>query len=150
MKTVETQKFVLMLPPISANAGAHSGNTYVDTLGWSHLRVLLISGSLGANVGSTASNVAPKVEECDTSGGSYSDVTSAALGSVLTGTTENNMLFAIDIDLTKTHKRYMRVNAPTAGSGACLLSILGILSGKESGSFAGGYAEAGLAEKISA
>jgi len=151
MNTVEKQKFVLMLPPVSATGGAHSGNTYVDTEGWGHLRVLIITGSLGANAGSTDSSTAPKLEECDTSGGSYSDVASAALASVLTGTTENNMLFAIDVNLNKSHKRYMRVNAPTAGAGACLLSIVGILSDRIAGPpFGGGATAAGLQEKISA
>lgn len=150
MNTVETQKFVQMLPPVSASGGAHSGNTYVDTQGWGHLRVLFDAGSLGANVGSTSAATAPKVEECDTADGSYSDVTSAALAAVLTGTTHNNTLHAIDVDLTKNHKRYMRVNAPTAGAGACVLSIIGILSDKISGTFAGGATEAGLTAKVSA
>lgn len=150
MKTVEKQKFVLCLPPVSASGGAHASNTYVDTMGWSHVRFLILAGALGANVGSTAATTPPLVEECDTSGGGYSDVTDAELSAVLTGTTDNGKMWAIDVDLTKSHKRYMRVQAPTAGAGACLLSIVGILSDKESGAFGGNYAESGLAAKVSA
>lgn len=151
MKTVERQKFVLMLPPVSASGGAHAGNTYVDTQGWSHLRVLFVAGSLGNNVGSTSAAAAPYVEQSDASGSGYAAVTGAALAAVLTQTTHNNTLHAIDVDLTKSHKRYMRVNAPTAGGGACVLSIVGILSDKESGpAFGGGATESGLTAKISA
>lgn len=150
MKTVERQKFVLCLPPVSASGGAHASNTYVDTLGWSHVRFLICAGALGANVGSTASTTAPLVEESDVSGSSYTEVTGAQLSAVLTGTTDNGKMWSIDVDLTKDHKRYMRVQAPTAGAGACLLSIVGILSDKVSGAFGGGAAESGLAGKISA
>lgn len=150
MNAIEQMKFTLCLPPESANDGNYTGNTYVDTKGWAHVRFLFITGSLAAGVGSTAEGTAPKIEECDTSGGSYSDVSSAALADAISDS-EDDGFFAIDVDLTKTHKRYMRVNAPHAGAGACLLAIVAILSKKESGpAFGGGASESGLTEKISA
>ncbi len=63
-------------------------------------------------------------------GGSYTAVSGAALADSIQYN-EDDKLFAIDISLTKTHKRYMRVNAPHSAAGAVNgsnLAILGILS----------------------
>jgi len=150
MNAIEQMKFKLCLPPVSASSANFASNTYVDTQGWSHVRFLIITGVLGAAVGSTAHTTAPLIEECDTSGGSYSDVSNAALADAISDS-EDSSMFAIDVDLTKSHKRYMQVQAPDAGAAACLLAIVAILSKKESGpAFGGGASEAGLAEKISA
>lgn len=149
MQPIERMKFQYLLPPISANGANFSGNTYVDTSGWMRLRVLLMTGTIGAGIGSTAHTTAPLVEECDTTGGTYTAVSGAALADAI-GDSEDDSLFAIDIDLTKSHKRYMRVQAPDAGAAACVLGILAILSKPCSGEFAGGATAAGLAEKISA
>ena len=84
----------------------------------------------GDAIGSTAEGTAPFVEECDTVGGSYTAVTDAALADS-SQYNEDDKRFAIDISLTKTHKRYMRVNAPHSAAGAVNgsnLAILGILS----------------------
>lgn len=150
MQPVQSEKTVLVLPPVSASGGAHSGNTYVDTQGWGHVRFKIIAGSLGANVGSTNSTTPLYVEECDTAGGGYSAVTGAAMAAVLTGTTHNNTVHGIDIALTKSHSRYMRMNAPTAGAGACVLAIEAILSRKESGFKSGSAADSGLTTLVSA
>ena len=149
MNDIEQMKFNLCLPPISAT-GNFSGNTYVDTKGWSHVRFLIVTGALAAGVGSTAHTTAPLVEECDTTGGTYSDVTSAALADAISDS-EDDSMFAIDVDLTKSHKRYMRIQTPDAGGSACLLCIVAILSKKDSGPPHDGLAtDAGLAELISA
>jgi hypothetical protein len=149
MNIIERLKFALLLPPISANDANFGGNTYVDTQGWSHVRFLFTTGALAAGVGSTAAGTAPLIEECDTTGGSYTAVSSAALADAISDS-EDDSMFAIDVDLTKSRKRYMRVQAPDAGAGACLLCIHAILSKKDSGAFGGAAAESGLAEKISA
>ena len=59
-------------------------------------------------------------------------------------------MFVIDINLNRSHKRYMRVQAPDADAAASILSIHAILSKKDSGAFGGAATESGLAEKISA
>ena len=123
-------KFGLMLPPELKDDGDFAGNTYIDTSEFSHLRVLLITGEpFDAAVGSTAEGTAVKLEECDTTDGSYTDITSAALADAI-ALTEDDSIFAIDVDLTKTHKRYVQVNAPHSGDGTtgCNMCILGILS----------------------
>ena len=106
---------------------------YIDTVQngvqWGHLRVLIIVGTVDAAIGSTAEGTAPLVEECDTTDGAYTDVTSAALADAI-GATEDQGLFAIDIDLRPAHKRYMQVQAPHAGDGTtgCNAAIIGILT----------------------
>lgn len=152
MQDIERMKFALLLPPVSANGANFGSNTYLDTAGWEHLRVLLITGAIagGSAIGSTAHTTAPLLEQCDTTGGDYTAVTSAQLGDAIADS-EGSKMFAIDVDLTMSHKRYMRVQAPDAGTGAALLAIVGILSRKSSGpAFGGGATEAGLQEKISA
>jgi len=149
MIPVQEMKFVNMCYPQLKNDGDLADNNYIDCAGWNHLRVLFIAGVLDAAIGSTAEGTAPKIEECDTTDGSYSDVTDAALADAIADD-EDGKLFAIDVDLRKTHKRYMRVNAPHAGNGTTgvNLAILGILSLGEVGPK--NAADAGLAEHITA
>ena len=124
----------ILTPPQLKDNGDFAGNIYVDTLNWNHLRVLFIVGTTdvaaGDAIGSTAEGTAPFVEECDEVAGSYTAVTGAALVDAIQFN-EDDKLFAIDISLTKTHKRYMRVNAPHSAAGAVNgsnLAILGMLS----------------------
>jgi len=149
MIEVQNQKTVILTPPQLKDAGALTGNTYVDTAGWSHLRVLFVIGTLDIGLGSTAAGTAPKIEECDTTDGSYTDVADAALADAIAAD-EDDKLFAIDVDLAKSHKRYMRVNAPTAGDGTngVNAAIIGILSRPDIGPSSA--AEQGLEELVTA
>jgi hypothetical protein len=149
MIPVQEMKFVNMLYPQLKNDGNLDDNNYVDTKSWAHLRVLIQIGNTDAALGSTAEGNAVKVEECDQSGGTYSDVTDAALADAIAND-EDGCLFAIDINLAKTHKRYMRLNAPHAGAGStgvCAAAI-GILSRPAIGPKSA--ADAGLTEHITA
>ncbi len=129
MIEVQDTKRVIMLRPQLKNNGAFENNTYADCAGYGHLRVEFIIGDTDVAVGSGDSSTPPKLEECDTSGGSYTDITDAELAAVL-GAGDDNKVKAIDVDLTHSHKRYVKVNDPTAGSGAtgCNLCIIGTLS----------------------
>ena len=149
MIPVQEMKFVNMLYPQLKDNGDLADNNYVDTKGWAHLRVLIQIGNLDAALGSTAEGNALKVEECDTSGGTYSDVTNAALADAVAAD-EDGCLFAIDINLAKTHKRFMRLNAPHAGDGdtGVNASALGILSRPAIGPKSA--ADQGLTEHIKA
>lgn len=151
MNEIQRQKFALCLPPVSANGANFASNTYVDTQGWDHVRFLLITGAItgGSAIGSTAHTTAPLIEECDTTGGGYTAVTSAQLADAIADS-EGGKMFAIDVDLSQSHKRYMQVQAPDAGTGAALLAIVAILSKKSSGVFSGSAADAGLQELITA
>lgn len=123
------EKVVVLLPSQLKNDGDFADNGYIDTARYGHLKVEFLVGTLDAAIGSTAEGTAPKLEECDTSGGSYTDVTDAALADAIAAT-EDDKIFAICYDLNKTHKRFVRVNAPHAGAGTtgCNLCIIGRLT----------------------
>ncbi len=133
MIKIQNTKIVTLTPPQLKDDGDFAGNTHVDTQSWNHLRILLIVGATdvaaGDAIGSTAEGTAPLVEECDTTGGSYTAVPDAALANSIQYN-EDDSRFAIDINLTKKHKRYMRVQAPHSAAGAvngsnlCIIAIL--------------------------
>lgn len=129
MNMIETMKTVVMMPMQLKDNGSFANNTYIDTAGWSHLRVEFHVGAIDIGVGSGGAANALKLEECDTSGGSYNDITDAALADAIADD-EDDKIFAIDLDLRKSHKRYVRVNDPTAGDGStgAYMYILGRLS----------------------
>lgn len=149
MIDIQNTKTAILLPPQLIDNSDFAGNVYVDTRGYNHARFIFVVGTVDAAIGSTAEGTAPKIEECDTTDGSYTDVTGAALADAI-GATEDDSLFAIDVDLTKSHKRYMQVNAPHAGDGTtgCNLAIIAILSRPEIGPVTA--AGQGLAEHIKA
>lgn len=110
----------IMLPMQLKDNGDLASNGYIDTcqggVRWGHLRVKIITGTVDAALGSTAEGTAVSVAECDTTDGTYTDITGAALADAIAAT-EGDSIFAIDIDLQKAHKRYMQVVAPHAGDG---------------------------------
>jgi len=155
MIAIQESKTVILTPPQLKDDGDFGGNAYLDTSGWGHLRVLFIVGTTdvaaGDAIGSTAEGTAPLIEECDEAAGSYTAVPDAALADAIQYN-EDDKLFAIDIDLAKTHKRYMRVQAPHSAAGAVNgsnLCIIGILT-RPSGQGPRNAAEQGLAEHIAA
>ena len=151
MISVDEQKYAVLLPPQIKDNGDFASNAYVDTKDWAHLRVLFACGVVDSTIGSTAEGTAPLVEECDTTDGTYTDVTSADLADSIAAT-EDGLLFAIDVDLTKTHKRYMQVQAPHSGDGTTgsNLCIIGILSRKSGGTHPGTATALGVTEHIQA
>ena len=149
---IQNMKIGILTPPQIKNNGNFDTNTYIDTAGYDHLRVLFATGVITTSspIGSTAEGTAPLVEECDTTGGAYTAVTGAALADAIADD-EDGSLFAIDIDLTKSHKRYMQVQAPHSGDGTpgAALCIIGILS-KPRGAGPNSAALMGLTELITA
>jgi len=128
MESLHGLKLAQVLPPQVKNNGAFANNTYADVSEAAEALFLFQYGASDVAVGSGDDTTAPFIEECDTTGGSYTPVTGAALAAVLSAT-DDNELHAIRVNLKKTHKRYMRVNAPTAGNNStgANLSILCIL-----------------------
>lgn len=149
MIEIDKTRTVVLVQPSLADKAAFT-NGYLDTAGFGHVRFEFIIGTLDAIIGSTDTSTAPFVEECDTTDGSYTAVSGAALAAVI-GATGDDVIRAIDVDLTKGHKRYMRVNAPTAGDGTtgCNLCIIGRLSRPEGG-FAMTATAQGLTELVKA
>ena len=118
-----------MTPIQLKDNGSFANNTYVDTAGWSHLRVEFHVGTVDIGIGSGGAANALKLEECDTVGGSYTDITDAALADAIAADEDDN-IFAIDVDLRKSHKRFIRVNDPQAGDGevGAYMYVVGRLS----------------------
>ena len=122
----QNTKKVLLLPPQLKDDGDFAGNTYADTKGWGYAEFLIATGTIDAAMGSTAEGTAPIIEECDTSGGSYTELTGAALADAIAAT-DDDSLFQIDVDLINVaHKRFMRIKAPHAGNGAVGVTACGI------------------------
>jgi hypothetical protein len=110
---LKAMKVKQLLPPELKNNGAFDGNTYIDTQGLGALLVLINLGVTDVIVGSNDTSTPLLLEECDTSDGSYTAIEDAELSAVL-GTGDDGKSYGIFVDLAKTHKRYMRVQAPTA------------------------------------
>jgi len=145
MIAIEQQKYVVHYPPqLKDNGAPASANAYIDTLGYRHLRMMIVTGT--TDVATTA---APLLQECDTTDGTYAAISSAALADAI-GATEDNKIFAIDCDLTAGRKRYIRCLL-TAGNGTTgtNLAVIGILSRKSFDDHDGLNTDAGLQELIS-
>ena len=96
--------------------------TYVDTAGWEYVEFEFAIGT--TDIATTA---APTITECETTGGSYTAVTNAALADAIADD-EDDSIFVIGVDLTKAHKRYMKPTI-TAGDGSvgtnlCVIATL--------------------------
>jgi hypothetical protein len=143
-----------LLRPQLKDDGAFANNTYLDTAGLTGVVLfLLFVGDTdvvsGDAIGSTAEGTAPLIEQCDTTGGSYTAVTGAALADAIQYN-EDNSLFGVAVDLRKSHKRYMRVQAPLSAAGASLGSNLAILAIGLPDTAPVSATEMGLAELIQA
>ncbi len=128
MIEVQNTKRVVLLAPQFKNNGAFLNNGYVDVSGWGHLRVEMIVGATDVIIGSTDTAHAPKLEaDDDAAFGSVADVEGATLAGVIAAN-DDNKVFAFDVDMRGSHKRFYRVNAPTAGNvtGAnlCIIATL--------------------------
>jgi len=124
-------KYTMLLRPSLKDNADFDNNTYVDTAGMSGVMLFLFllgdtDVASGDAVGSGGEDVAPYLEQCDTTGGTYTAVTSAALSDSLQHD-DDNKIFGIAVDLSKSHKRYMRVHEPHSADGT-VGSCMGILA----------------------
>ena len=147
--TLKALKFCNLLLPELKDAGAFTTNNYWDTQGLSALLVLIQIGAIDIGLGSTASTTPPLLEECDTTGGTYTAVTSAAL-SACPGASDDGKLYGIFVDLAKSHKRYIRIQAPTAGDGTAGVAASALGIGFPSDQMPRNAAQMGLEELIEA
>jgi len=138
-----------LVPPQLKNTGAFAGNTYYDTLGLAAMIVLMHTGAVDAAIGSDDATTAVKLEECDTTDGTYTAITSAALAAVI-GATEDNTFHGIALDLSRSHKRYVQIDDPTAGTGTTGCNFAAIAIGFPSDALPFNAAGMGLAELIQA
>lgn len=150
MNWTQNVKYVNVTPPAAIVDDGSYTTTAIDTAGYDHLTLLV---SLGAT---DIAMAALKVQEDDDSAlGSPTDITATVFGtatndtgstSTLPSATDDNDIFAIEIDL-KGRQRYIDVVA-TAGNGSLgtYASIIGILS--KPGIGPSTAAEAGLNQRI--
>jgi hypothetical protein len=122
MINIQNAKFALMGGPELKNNAAFSA-TATDTQGYDYVTVLV---ALGAT--DIATTGALKVQHCDTSGGTYADVTGAVFSAAFSST-DDNKLYAIFMDRATTGlKRYIKISG-TAGNGStgtnlCTIAIM--------------------------
>lgn len=144
MMPSQNTKLVNVLSPQAITNNASFTTTVIDTLGYEYVEVVAMLGA--TDIAFTAL----KIQECDTSGGSYTDVTgptnylgnatgliygTSALpdsdggtASALPTATDDNHLFVFDVDM-RARKRFLKLVA-TIGSGSTggFLTALAILS----------------------
>jgi hypothetical protein len=144
MQHTELTKSILMTPPELKDNGAFTTYNPVDTKGYGHLRVILATGVIDA-----ATSAAPLLQEVDATAGTWVAITNAALAAAIADG-DDDELYAIDVDLTKGRKRFIRCLV-TAGNGTTgtNLAVIGILSRKTTDDHDGLATDAGLDELVS-
>jgi len=146
----QATKKVLLTYPQLKDDGDLANNGYVDTKGFGYVEFLLITGLMDAALGSTAEGTAPKIEECDTTDGTYTAVTDAALAAAIAAD-QGGKIHQIDVNLTDgTRKRYMRINTPHSGNGTTGVTFAAIAILSKPQTFPTSAAERGLVEHIKA
>lgn len=93
----------------------------------SHVTIFLMAGAIGA----ADFDAKPKISECETSGGSYTDITGATVNGAAGGVilqTEDNGIWRWDIPITGARKRFLKLNVDP-GNAATLLAGLALMWG---------------------
>ena len=112
----QNAKWGVLFSPQVADGAAFAANGYIDTLGWGYAEFLIQTGTLADTIGTTTASTAIVIEECETTGGTYTEIAAAVLAAAIAADGDDK-LYKIDVNLqNRTNKRYMRIKAPTAGS----------------------------------
>jgi len=134
----ENAKVGLVCSPQLKDDGAATV-TYIDTKGWDHATFLLATGAVDIELDA-------KVQECDTSGGTYADITDAAITQL--DADDDDVMAAIEIDLTAgVRKRYLKP-VITAGDGTTGCYVAGVVILTRGEASPANAAGAGLAELV--
>lgn len=123
MIDMQATKFVSVTPPaaIIDNASATTGE--IDTLGWDYCTIYVYLGATDIAMG------ALKVQESDTSGSGFADITGASFAAALPGAGDDNGAFGVFIRCGGSRKRYLDVVATCGdGSTGTYITIFAILS----------------------
>lgn len=124
---VQNMKTVLAVAPVALASAATATAIEVDAQGYSNARFIFQIGDAGAttNLGTV------KIQSATSSGGSFSDVSSAAISGGIDADASDNTLHAIEVDLTdKGIGEFLKVVMTEDGGGANTVptSVLCILS----------------------
>lgn len=133
---LQGMKRVLVTPPAAILDNTSASTTEIDTLGYDYCTIDVLIGA------SDIAMTALKVQESDTSGSGFGDVTGLVYGtstndagstSTLPTATDDNKVFSFEIDL-RGRKRYLDLVA-TAGNGTngTYVSAIAYLSRAEAG-----------------
>ena len=137
-----TSSLNYMLPTNTAQTSSNSvssGNLGGQSVGYTNVKILVAVGSSADNTIATL-----KLQECDTIGGTYTDVTGgdfsstltyASQGVNLTGqvTTASNTVWIWDIAM-QNRKRFLKVSfAETASSTGSVVAAFAVLGGAQQG-----------------
>lgn len=124
----QAQKFVQAIIPQAIVNNASYTSQVIDTLGFNYASILFMLGATDIAL------TALKVQESDTSGGVYTDITGANFATApatLPSATDDNKNFAVHINM-QNRKRYLKVVATVgAGASGAFLAALAILSRAE-------------------
>ena len=123
MQTLQTLKFAKAINVVDAN-GTTATAVAVDCIGASDVAILVQIGNIAANM------TALKVTECDTSGGSYTDITGAAFTNPTAAGSDNTLAVCYINRRNGARKRYLKVTA-TAGADATLIGAVALLASNE-------------------
>ena len=118
---MQNAKFHTFIAPLDIN-GTTATDAELDCSGYHYLTVYILTGNVAANM------TALKLQESDTTGASEADISGGAFTAPLATGGDNNEYIAM-IDLRK-RKKFISLVA-TAGSGATLISAIGILTRAE-------------------
>lgn len=132
----QQNKFLNITPPAAIIDNAAAVTAEVDTLGFDYLQVLVQFGAM--DIAATVM----KMQESDTSGSGFGDVTGLVSGtstniagstSTLPTATDDNKFFLFEIDL-RGRKRYLDLSLTLGdGSAGTYVAVTGILSRAEQG-----------------
>ena len=124
-------KLVSITPPAVISDNATLTTAEIDTLGWSHLTIIVYEGATDIAM------AALSVTQSDTSGSGHANITGLVWGtstnidgstSALPSATDDNLFQVAQIDL-KGKKRYIDVTCTTGdGAAGSYVTILGILT----------------------
>lgn len=127
-------KAVLVCSPILRNSGAFTV-TYADTAGFNRATFLFMYGASDITCDA-------QLQECDTSGGTYVNITGAAITQL--SATDDGKMVAIEVNLAG-RKRYLKP-VTTAGAGTLGVNGCAVILLHQTDSAPTTATEAGLAE----
>lgn len=119
MQTFQNCKFVQTVNPIDTT-GATATSAAIDCIGAGEVLLIVNLGNVAANM------TALKIQECETSGGSYTDVTGGAWTSPTAASGDNTIRIATINRRNGGRQRYLKIVA-TGGAGATLISATAVL-----------------------
>ena len=117
MHAPQTNAYFSVLAPISVAGGGTATTTEVDSLGYNGLTFIIQSGLVGANGVPTV-----KVAAGNTAGGTYTDISNAALTALVDA--DDNKVYAIHIINPGRYGRYYSLVLTNGATNPSLMSSL--------------------------